>query len=443
MLEPESGGTAMSSATVHERITEAVRYCYQGSAFYRDKLKALGVRPEDVRSLDDLAALPVLLDKEAERNSMLSSLKRDGHPYGEYLCAPLEEVVGVGSTSGTTGDPTFYPFTKKDIAVQDDLWARGFAFAGLKSGETVMHAFGLSMFLAGYPVVRALERMGARPIPVGAEAGSEKLGKYVRLTRPTAICLTPSYAEYLMEKYAVESWGIKRVFCAGEPGAGLPEFRARIANAFGGAQVTDMMGGGKGIMSVSCAANAGMHALGQEHWVQQLIDPDTRAPLEWTGGNIGMRVVTTLSWQAAPWLRAGPGDICEAFDDECECGLTTQRYRVVGRADDMLIVKGVKIYPAAIRNLLNEYVPRLTGHFRIQLDEPGPKVKPPLKMRVEVAEQGGSREPEGADVLAEIIRVMHGRFGITPVIEAIPAGSLPREAHKEKLIEIRSSGATI
>jgi phenylacetate-CoA ligase len=419
------------AATGTRAISAAVAYCYENSPFYRDRLDALGVAPGELRTLQDLARLPVLLDKGTERELMLKSAESTGHPYGEHLCAPLDSVVGVCSTSGTTGDPTFYPFTASDIRVQDALWAQGFAQHGVRVGDTVMHAFGLSMFLAGYPVVRALERMGARPVPVGAEAGSEKLARFVRLTKPVAICLTPSYAEYLIEKYDTESWGIRKIFCAGEPGAGLPELRARLADGFGGATVVDMMGGGKGIMSVSCGANEGMHALGTEHWIQQIVDPRTGEPVEWADGNIGLRVLTTLSWEAAPWLRATPGDVCEVFDSQCSCGSSSPRYRVVGRADDMLIVKGVKIYPAAIRNLLSEYLPRVTGHFRIDLSEPGPKVRPPLRLRVEMADVNDTDTP------ADIIRRMHGKFGITPTIEAVPAETLERNRHKQQLIEVR------
>jgi phenylacetate-CoA ligase len=419
MHAPETLGTLDLSAA----------YCYERSSYYRSRLDALGVSPGDLRTPDDIAQIPVLIDKERERESMLASLDTEGHPYGMHLCAPLESVVSVASTSGTTGDPTFYPFTREDIALQDRLWALGFASAGLEPGDTVLHAFGLSMFLAGVPVVRALERMGARPIPVGAEAGSEKLEKLVRLTRPKGLCCTPSYAEYLREKYDVSSWGIELIFCAGEPGASLPEVRARIENAFG-ATVTDMMGGGKGVMSVSCRANSGLHALGQEHWIQQIVDPDTGQTLPWQDGQIGLRVITTFSWHAAPWLRAAPGDICEVFDSPCACGLSTQRYKVVGRADDMLIIKGVKLYPAAVRNLLVEFSPRLTGHFRIDLDAPGPRVVPPLKMRVEVASQ------DDMGVIDELVSRMHGRFGVTPEIHPVPSGQLPRESHKQQFIEI-------
>lgn len=413
-----------------EALTRAVAYCYANSPHYRTELDALGVQPSDIRTEGDLARLPILLDKAIERKLMEQSMGEEGHPYGTHLCAPLADVVGVAATSGTTGDPTFYPFTAADIALMNELWATAFRFGGVRPGDTVLQAFGLSMFLAGIGIVRALEAMGARPIPVGAEAGSEKLINFARLTRPHAICCTPSYGEYLIEKFDMADLGIRHVFCAGEPGAGLPEVRARLEEGFGGATVTDMMGGGKGIMAVSCQAHAGMHAFGQEHWIQQIVDERTHEPLEWRDGAVGLRVLTTKSWRAAPWLRATIGDVIEVYDSPCECGLASPRYKVVGRADDMLIVKGVKLYPAAVRNLVQEFVPDLTGHFRIVLDAPPPKVEPPLRMRVELAD-GAS-----PDVVDRFVRRMHSAFSVTPSVEPVPSGSLTRATHKQSLIEI-------
>lgn len=426
----------MDNRLVDNRVRAMVSYCWERSTFYRDRLRALGVEPGDIRGAEDLNRLPVILDKNTERSLQERSLAELGHPFGDHLCAPLVDVVAVASTSGTTGDPTFYAFTREDVALTDKLWACAFRQGGVKPGDTVLHAFGLSMFLAGVPVVRALERMGARPVPVGAEAGTEKLLRYARLVRPVAICCTPSLAEYLAEKAPVvlgaplASLGIRHVFCAGEPGASLPEVRARIAEAFGGAMVTDMLGGAHGIMNVSCAANAGMHMLGGEFSLQQLIDPESGAPVEFRDGAIGVRVKTTLQWRAQPQLRASVGDVYEVFTSVCDCGLDTPRVRVIGRIDDLLIVKGVKLYPSAVQNLVHEMAPRLTGQFRIVLDTPPPKVKPPLRLVVEAVEND-------SNLGAELARRMHERFSVTPVVELVPPGSLPRSTHKSKLIEVR------
>lgn len=426
----------MLDEPVDRQVAATVAYCWDRSAFYRERLRGLGVEPGDIKTAGDLNRLPVILDKEAERELQARSLEELGHPFGDHLCAPLDQVVAVASTSGTTGDPTFYAFTQRDVGITDELWARAFRQGGVRPGDTVLHAFGLSMFLAGVPVVRALERMGARPVPVGAESGTEKLLRYARLVRPAAICCTPSLAEYLVDKAdsvlgaPLASLGIRHVFCAGEPGAGLPEVRARISDGFGGAGVTDMLGGAHGVMNVSCAAQAGMHMLGAEYSLQQLIDPESGAPVELRDGAVGVRVKTTLQWEAQPQLRASVGDVYEVFVSRCECGLAAPRVRVIGRVDDLLIVKGVKLYPAAVQNLVHELAPRLTGQFRIVLDGPPPRVSPPLRLVVEVADGA-------AGAGAELARRMHDRFSVTPVIETVPAGSLPRSTHKQKLIEVR------
>ena len=143
-----------------------------------------------------------------------------------------------------------------------------------------------------------------------------------------------------------------------------------------------------------------------------------------------MRVKTTLGWRAQPQLRSSVGDVYELLTDPCPCGRSEPRVRVVGRIDDLLIVKGVKLYPAAVQDLVHELRPRLTGAFRIVLAERGPKVQPPLRMRVEVAADPGD------GVLDELRGRMHDRYAVTPVIEAVRAGSLPRATHKTNLIEI-------
>jgi phenylacetate-CoA ligase len=417
---------------VGPRIAETARYCYDNSAYYRERLDQVGVSPDEIKSLEDLEGLPILLAKSDEVALQKQSIAELGHPFGEHLCAPVEKVVSVNATSGTTGDPMYYAATASDVKITDDLWRRGFEMAGLRPGDPVVHAFGLSMFLAGVPVVRGLERMGARTIPVGAEAGSERLLKVMAQHRPIAICCTPSYGEYLIEKTDLTGAGIEHVFCAGEPGAGLPEVRNHLSEGFGGASVTDMLGGAHGIINVSCSAHDGMHVLGGEYSIQQLVDPETSAPVPIGHGAVGVRVKTTLGWQAQPQLRASIGDVYEVLTEPCSCGRPEPRVKVIGRIDDLLIIKGVKLYPAAVQDLVHEYRPHLTGVFKIVLPAPGPRVEPPLRMRVEVAEGA----PD--DTIAKLSKEMHSRYTVTPEIEAVAAGSLPRTSHKAKLVEVES-----
>ena len=426
-----------------ERVRETVRACWERSSFYRGRLEAAGAEPGDITGVDDLERLPILLAKNDERELQERSRAELGHPFGEHLSVPLDQVVGVASTSGTTGTPTFYAFTAADIATTDELWGRAFRFAGVRPGDTVLHGFGLSMFLAGVPVVRALERMGARPVPVGAEAGSERLLRMAELVRARALACTPSYAQYLGEQAPkvlgrpAAELGIEIILCAGEPGAGLPEVRSGLASAFG-ARVYDLLGGAHGVMCCSCDAEpyAGMHVLGEDSAITtQLVDQETKAPVALREGATGERVKTSLRWEAQPQLRASVGDVYQVHTEPCACGTPGVRIRVLGRTDDLLIVKGVKIYPAAVKNVVQELAPLASGVFRIVLDAPPPRVEPPLSLVVERGE--GVDESGGERLAAELERRLHQRMTVRPKITVVPAGSLPRSSLKEQLIERR------
>ena len=424
-----------------ERVRHTVNYVWENSRFYRDRIKDAGAEPGDIQTVADLEKLPILLHKDDERILQEASRAELGHPFGEHLCAPLESVVSVASTSGTTGVPTFYAFTANDVATTDELWGRAFRFAGIRPGDTALHGFGLSMFLAGVPIVRALERMGARPVPVGAESGSEKLLRIAELVRPRVLACTPSYATYLIEaapkllgKPATEL-GIEIIICAGEPGAGLPEIRATLQEGFG-AKVFDMLGGAHGVMCASCDSDPynGMHVLGEDSAViTQLVDQETKKPVELVDGAIGERVKTSLRWEAQPQLRASVGDIYQVFTSDCGCGAPGPRVKVLGRTDDLLIVKGVKVYPAAVKNLIQELTPLASGSFRIILDEPGPRVIPPLKISVERGE--GVDEVGGAELAKKIEHFMHQRMSVRPELTIVPFGTFERTTLKEKLIE--------
>jgi phenylacetate-CoA ligase len=417
-----------------------VATCYARSSYYRSRLDALDVHPADIGGVEDLERLPVLLGKDDERELQERSRAQHGHPFGEHLCVEPVEVVAVASTSGTTGTPTFYAFTREDVATTDELWARALRQAGIGPGSVVLHGFGLSMFLAGFPLARAVERMGAQIVPVGAEAGTERLLGVARLVRPGALLCTPSYARHLVERdpEAMRELGLRSIVCAGEPGAGLPEIREAIESATG-AIVYDALGGAHGIMNASTGAHPydGMVVLGDDCSVQQLIDSETReaVPIPEDGRPVyGERVKTTLRWRAQPQLRSSVGDVYEMRRTPGPDGQSVTRIRVIGRTDDLLIVKGVKLYPAAASELIAGFAPRASGQFRIVLDGPGPRVQPPLRLRVERGRQ--AREEEDRTLAADIAAAMHSRLSVRPEIEVVAAGTLERTSHKTRLVEI-------
>jgi phenylacetate-CoA ligase len=228
--------------------------------------------------------------------------------------------------------------------------------------------------------------------------------------------------------------GIKALMCGGEPGAGIPEVRQRIESAYG-AKLFDAGAG----LGVSCdhPVYQGMHWIGDDLAIYELVDPDTHEPVPLTDGAQGEAVFTTLIGGGLGWTRLTLGDIHEVAVSPCPCGATGFRYRIVGRVDDMLKVKGVIVYPAAIDSVIAGFIPRVTGEFRILLDEPPPRVVPPLRLRIE----RGEETPEAArsELETEIARAMKERLKFTPKIIWLAPNELERSAHKTRFIEVRDA----
>jgi phenylacetate-CoA ligase len=276
-----------------EKLKKQIKYVYENSTFYKDKYDKAGIKPEDIRTFRDFQNLPTI-NKDEHRQSQEESREKSGHAFGTFLCAPLDKIIGVASTTGTTGDPTFYLYTEKDMQVIDELWARAYWRTGIRPGDTVFHAFGLSMTGLGITLIRAVQSMGARPIPMGAEAGTERILRMIDFTRPSALLCTPALAEYLIERAPeiinkdVAELNIKRIVCTGAPGAGLPDVRKKIEGAYG-CKLYDSAGGGWGIQYVSCDAKnyQGMHSVSDDYHIwYDLVDPDTKEPLEVKNGVI-------------------------------------------------------------------------------------------------------------------------------------------------------------
>ncbi|MFE4423998.1 phenylacetate--CoA ligase family protein [Streptomyces sp. NPDC056817] len=442
-LNLSSSAAAERDALLRDQIAYNLR-----SPFYRRRFAELGVDPTKVRTVADLDELPVFLRPQEHRILQERSLQADGHAFGDFLCADVRDVVSVSSTSGTTGTPILYASTKADVALTNETWERAFRFIGMRPGDGAIVGFGLSMYLAGVPLVRALEAAGMRTVAVGAESGTVKLLRLIDIMRPRVLACTPSYAEHLIERApevlgrSAADLGIEILLCAGEPGAGLPAVRRKLSEGWGGAQVHDILGGIHGVINVSCDANEyqGMHVLSPDYAVTtQLVDPTTKERIEVTDGAIGERVKTALRWEAAPPFRYSVGDIYQVFTEPCACGFDTERIKVIGRVDDLLIVKGVKVYPSAIKDVAASFVPELSGELRIVLDQPPPRVVPPLCVTIE---SGADTPPSRYEELAgSFASAMHQRLSIRPKVTVVEAGTLPRASHKVQLLEVKAPRA--
>ena len=430
------------------KLQKQIRYCFDNSEFYRRKLNDAGVAaPEDVRTFDDFRRLPALITKQEHRETQSESLERLGHPYGMHLCAPLEKVIHIAGTSGTTGHPTFYTFTKRDLEITFKVFGRMWRTVGLKPGDSVFQANGLSLWLAGITVIMALEDFGARPIPIGAEAGVSRILRYIQLTRPVAIMCTPSLASHLIDRAPEEigtdvgALGIRKIIIGGEPGGGIDAVRQRLSEAYG-ASVHDIAGGAwhNGLISEESSGYHGMQVLGEDYCFRyDLRDPETHEPLPLVDGAVGEAIHTGLDYEAGPGLRYASGDVVRLHVGENpETGQFGTRLRIVGRVDDLLMVKGIKVYPASIKEVTESFRPQVSGALRIELDAPPPKVEPPLRLTIEA--DAGLTPDAFAPLADTIAERMHQLLSIRPAITIAPFGSLPRSNLKTQLIHLRDAG---
>ncbi len=405
-------------------------YLFDRSPFYRDKLAAVGVASADAAGgLGLLAELPFTEKRE------LRETVTPENPIGAHLCARPEEVVRIYSTSGTTGAPSFIPLTRDDL----DNWvtgsARSYAASGISAGQRIVSTYNAGPFVAG-AALQSFDRIGLCHIPVGT-GNTERLVTAIELLKPDAAVLTPSYAAYLVEWAAERGRDLRgstvmRVLVAGEPGGGEPAFRAKLEEGWG-AKVTEAMGIGDIGVSLwgECEAQDGMH-LGARGFVHpELIDPDTTAALPVEDGATGELVLTHLRHRAAPLLRFRTRDHVEVRTSPCSCGRTAPRIRCIGRTDDMLIVRGVNVFPSAIREVVSAFAPAVSGNILVKPAAEGVKQEPPLPVAVELSSEAGPDER-----LAEAIREkLRSTLVVQTQVELVPFGSLARSEYKSHLVQ--------
>ncbi len=438
-VEPLLGGEQLRRLQL-ERLRDFIDRLIEHAPYFAGRLGEAGIRRgADLDSLEQWSRAVPVFGKTDYRDLLL---RFEGDIYrvlDEILAVPIGDLVCMAATSGTTGEPQPYPLTRADI---DDLWGeylhRGRWRAGVRPGDRMVHAFALSMFLAGVPPLQTSVDDGTMQIPVGAEGGVARILKTASFFRGTVLSCTPSLAEHMIERAPeilgapISSLGIRILLCGGEPGAGIPEVRRRIESAYG-AKLYDL-GAGLGI-SCDWPEYQGMHWIADDLAIYELVDPETREPIELEDGAEGEAVFTGLVGSGMGWVRLSLGDIHRVDVSPCPCGRTGFRYRIVGRTDDMLKVKGVIVYPAAIDAVVSSFIPRVTGEFRIMLDEPPPRVVPPLELHIErSAEVSGQALSE---LEAEMLRAMKERLKMTPKIMWLEPQSLERSEHKTRFIQIK------
>jgi len=432
MLDPEVEARPWEQQLALDDVAhrEQLAYLLERSGFYRAKLGAAGIEAAaDAGGLEAIGRLPL-----TEKQELRATTTPD-EPIGAHLCAAPEEIVRIYSTSGTTGTPSYIPLTAGDL----DNWitgsARSYAASGVEPGQRIVSTYNAGPFAAG-AALASFERIGLCHIPVGT-GNTERLMRAIELLRPAAAVLTPSYAAHLVEWAAergvdLPAASVERVLVAGEPGGGEPAFRAALEAGWG-ARVTEAMGIGDIGVSLwgECAAQDGMH-LGARGFVHpELIDPATGAAVGMDDGASGELVLSHLRHRAAPLLRFRTRDHVVIRMSPCPCGRTGPRVRCIGRTDDMLIVRGVNVFPSAVREVVSGFAPDVSGHILVRPRDAGVKQEPPLPVRVELARD--ARPEEGlADAIRDRLRTA---LVVQTSVELVPWGTLQRSEYKSKLVE--------
>jgi phenylacetate-CoA ligase len=432
-LDPEI--ETLERSQLHElqeaKLAKQLDYVFARSPFYQDKFRIAGIRREHLRSLTDLVNSP-FTTKEELRDSQVNS-----PPLGRHMAAEMADVIRIHSSTGTTGRPSFVGVTRRDAEGWARLTARSFYTQGLRSSDIVIHAASLTMFVGGLPCKDAIERVGSTFVPIGAGA-SERLVLVAKALGANALHCTPSYAIYLADylrreaKMEPRELGITKIVCGAEPGGGIPAVRAKMTQEWG-ARVTEGLGNADmaPIIFAECPDQSGMHFNGQEYVFIEVVDPESGVSLPIETGVSGELVYTSLERECVPLLRFRTRDRVTVLGTSCECGRTGFKLRCVGRTDDMLIVLGVNVFPSAVKDIVSSFYPRSTGEIQIQLSEPGPGVKPPLRVTAEF----GEGSPDLAQLKKEIEAKIKSVLTVSSSIELVPPGTLPRFEMKGQLIK--------
>ena len=328
-----------------KRLQKLVTYVYHNVPFYRNKMQAMDVAPEDINSIDDIVKLPFTTKQDL----------RDNYPYG-LQAAPASEIVRVHASSGTTGNPTIVGYTRKDLAVWSEVMTRCLTAYGITRDDTFSVSYGYGLFTGGLGAHYGVENLGATVIPTST-GNTEKHIRLIRDLKITGIACTPSYALYLAE--TLDKMGLTKNDISLRVGAfgAEPwtenmrhEIEERLGlkgyNLYG---LSEIMGPG---VSYECCAQNGSH-ISEDHFCPEIINPDTLEQLPY--GEQGELVFTTLTKEGMPLLRYRTKDLCSLIEGKCDCGRTSVRMgRIVGRSDDMMIIRGINVFPSQVESVILE-----------------------------------------------------------------------------------------
>ncbi len=406
-----------------ERLVKLVERVYNNVAPYRKKMDAIGLKPEDIRSIDDLGKLPFTLKQDL----------RDNYPYGLFA-VPMKEIVRIHASSGTTGKQTVVGYTKNDLDMWTECMARSLTAAGATAESIVHVAYGYGLFTGGLGAHYGAEALGASVIPVSSGNTARQI-TILQDFRPDILMCTPSYAMYLAEElraagktpgdiylkagvFGAEPWSeqMRRDI---ERGLGI-----KALNIYG---LSEIMGPA---VSCECMEQSGMHVQ-EDNFLIEILNPETGEPVP--DGEQGEVVITTLTKEGLPLIRYRTRDLSSVVRERCACGRTTARMqRITGRTDDMLIIRGVNVFPSQIESVLLE-MNAATPNYMMIVDRKDNHDT--MEVQVEMNDSLFSDQVKDLESIENSIKArLNSVLGISVKLKLVEPKTLPRSEGKAKRV---------
>lgn len=388
--------------------------------FFKDKLRAEGLSADDIRNLDDIRKLPFTYKTDL----------REGYPFG-FFAVPKRDIVRIHTTSGTTGKPTVVGYTRHDLAAWADLIARNLTMVGLTPEDTFQNAVNYGLFTGGLGFHYGAELMGMMVIP-SATGNTKRQIEMINDFKVTSIHCTPGYALHITE--VVEQMGTSLpslrtgVFGAEAWSETMrQELESRLSiNAYDSYGMSEMFGPG---VAFECTEQNGLH-IWEDCFLSEIIDPKTGETLG--PGEKGELVITSLSKEAMPLLRYRTGDITMILEDDCPCGRGRRIARIMGRSDDMLVIRGINVFPSQIEHVLLG-IPEVGDQYMVYVDRKNHLDE--MTIDVEMNRQAFSGELDGLVGLQTMIsRKLHDALSLRTTVRLVEPGSLPRFEGKAKRV---------
>ena len=406
------------TALQSERLVKLVKYVYDNVEFYRNKMDKAGVSPDDIKGIEDITKLPYTTKDDL----------RDTYPFGLFA-APMSDIVRIHASSGTTGKATVVGYTKNDIDTWSECVARCMSMADVTKDDVLQVAYGYGLFTGGLGAHYGAETIGATVVPMST-GNSKKLTTMMVDFGATAIACTPSYllhiSEVLRDEGLLDKIKLKSAICGAEPWT--EKMRHDIEERLGVDAhdiygLSEIMGPG---VACDCKYHAGLHIC-EDHFYPEIIDSKTLAPV--ADGEVGELVFTTLTKEGIPLIRYRTKDLTSIVREKCECGRTSVRItRFKGRSDDMLIIRGVNVFPSQVEAALIN-VEEFTPHYMMIVDRVGNLDT--LEVQVEVDVKYYTDEIRGIEALTKKISgVISQALGISAKIKLMGPGSLKRSEGK-------------